>query len=166
VAKVGKDERHFKILHDSDIIDHEGLAKILHNWLKEDDSDGEFTLLYRGSRDGLSGPAFHSKCNNKGCTLTIIETTCGRVIGGYSNTSWSASGGSWKNADKAFLFALSGICSSSPCKMKLKHADDERAIYKYSDFGPTFGASNDICVRNGSQVHLYPEIFLPPRATH
>ena len=47
VAKVGKDERHFKILHDSDIIEDEGLAKILHNWLKEDDSDGEFTLLYR-----------------------------------------------------------------------------------------------------------------------
>lgn len=47
VAKVGKDKRHFKILHDSDIIEDEGLAKILHNWLKEDDSDGEFNLLYR-----------------------------------------------------------------------------------------------------------------------
>ena len=30
----------------STIIKHEGHCKILHDWLKEDDSDGEFTLLF------------------------------------------------------------------------------------------------------------------------
>jgi len=91
VAKVGKDERHFKILHDSDIIEVEGLAKILHNWLKEDDSDGEFTLLYRRSRDGLSKKTIRSKCDGKGFTITIIEAADGHIMGGYSNTSWSSS---------------------------------------------------------------------------
>mmetsp|Transcript_19548 Transcript_19548/g.46883 ORF Transcript_19548/g.46883 Transcript_19548/m.46883 type:complete len:159 (-) Transcript_19548:142-618(-) len=49
----------------------------LHDWLEEDDSDGDFNLLYRGSRDGLFNADFHSKCDNQGCTLTIIETTDG-----------------------------------------------------------------------------------------
>ena len=101
---------------------------MLHDWLKEDGSDGEFSLLYRGTRDGLSGSAFHSNCDNKGCTLTIIETTNGKVIGGYSNTPWSSSG-NWTAANKAFLFELSGSGISSPCKMKLTGLNDEFAIY-------------------------------------
>ena len=69
---INKNKRHWKILYD---------------WLKEDDSDVEFTLLYRGSSDGLINQAFHSKCDNNGCTLTIIELTDGAIILGYSNRS-------------------------------------------------------------------------------
>ena len=120
------------------IIKDVGHCIMLHDWLKEDDSDGAFTLLYRRSRDGHSGLAFHSKCENKGPTLTIIETTCGRVIGGYTNTSWS-SGVGYCKANKAFLFALSGSNIPSPCKMKLKNANDSKAIWDIPSFCPTFG---------------------------
>ncbi len=82
VAKVGKDERHFKILHDSDIIEVEGLAKILHNWLKEDDSDGEFTLLYRRSRDGLSKKAIRSKCDGKALPSPSLKRLMVKSWGG------------------------------------------------------------------------------------
>jgi hypothetical protein len=126
---------------------------MLHEWLGEDDQDGEFSLLYRGSRDGITNDAFHSKCDNKGCTLTVIETTCGIVFGGYSNTAWSSTN-YFKKAKKAFLFALSGGGISSPCKMKLKDANDKYAIYCDADFGPTYGY-NDMVV-NGSNVHLNP----------
>ena len=94
-------------LPDSIIININGNWKILHDWLKEDGSDGDFSLLYQGSRDGQSGSAFHYKCDDKDCTLTIIQTTDGKVIGGYSNTPWSSSGGDTA-ANKAFLFAISG----------------------------------------------------------
>ena len=94
-------------LPDSNIININGHWKILHDWLKEDGSDGDFSLLYQGSRDGQSGSAFHYKCDDKDCTLTIIQTTDGKVIGGYSNTPWSSSGGDTA-ANKAFLFAISG----------------------------------------------------------
>jgi hypothetical protein len=114
-------------LPDSNIINNKGHWKMLHDWLKEDGSDGEFSLLYRGTRDGLSGSAFHSNCDNKGCTLTIIETTDGKVFGGYSNTPWSSSGGHTA-ANKAFLFALSGSGISSPCKMKFRCMSDQHAI--------------------------------------
>jgi hypothetical protein len=140
-------------LPDSNIINNNGHWIFFHDWLKEDGSDGEFSLLYRGSRDGLSNSEFHSKCDDKGCTLTIIETTDGKVIGGYSNTPWSSSG-NWTAANKAFLFELSGSGISSPCKMKLNGLRDQHAIYS-SSYGPTFGGGHDMLVQ-GSNINLNP----------
>jgi hypothetical protein len=141
-------------LPDSNIINNNGHWEILHDWLKEDGSDGEFSLLYRGTRDGLSGPAFHSKCDKKGCTLTIIETTDGKVFGGYSNTPWSSSD-SWTAANKSFLFAISGSGISSPCKMKLKGVSDQCAILDSSLDGPIFGCGYDMFVQE-SKITLNP----------
>ncbi|KAL3777416.1 hypothetical protein ACHAW5_010218 [Stephanodiscus triporus] len=123
---------------DSSIIKDIGNIIVLHEWLKEDGSDGEFSLLYRGSRDGNSGSSFHSKCDNMGCTITIVETVCGLVLGGYSSTPWSSEIVSTQ-AHKAFLFALSGSGISSPCKMKLKSAGSSAAIANNPSHGPSFG---------------------------
>jgi len=119
--------------------------------LKEDGSDGEFSLLYQGSRDGQSNSAFHSNCDNKGCTLTIIE---GKVIGGYSNTPWSSSG-CWTAANKAFLFELSGSGISSQCKMNVRIVNEVEAIFNHSSYGPVFGYGYDMFLR-GSNVELNP----------
>ena len=69
------------------IITNFSLASLLHDWLREDGSDGEFHLLYCSSWDGLSGEKFQSKCDNKGCTLSMIEATDDLTVGGYSNKS-------------------------------------------------------------------------------
>jgi hypothetical protein len=45
-------------------------------------------LLYRASRDGWQGQDFHSRCDNKGATVTVIECTGGFVFGGYADVSW------------------------------------------------------------------------------
>jgi hypothetical protein len=141
---------------DSTIIKDVGDYVMLHEWLKEDGQDGEFSLLYRGTRYGQTNEEFHSKCDDKGCTLAVIETACGKVIGGYSNTAWSSIG-AWAGANKAFLFALSGVGISSPCKMKmkLKNANDPYAIYCGKSYGPLFGSRHDMYV-SGSFVHLCP----------
>ncbi|KAL3808765.1 hypothetical protein ACHAXA_001341 [Cyclostephanos tholiformis] len=137
---------------DSNIIKDQDRFIILHDWLKEGDSDGKFFLLHRGSRDGLTNQAFHSKCDNKGCTLTIIETTCGMIIGGYSNTSWSCSG-RYSAANKAFLFVLSGSDILSPCQMTLIHENDSHATFHSLKYGPAFGGGHDMMV-NGSNVRI------------
>jgi hypothetical protein len=139
-------------LFDSNIIKDAGVCDVLHEWLEEDNQDGEFSLLYRGTRDGLTNIAFHSKCDNKGCTLTVIETTCGNVIGGYSNTAWLSTG-VYKVANKAFLFALSGGGISSPCKMKLKDANHQFAIYCGNGRSTAFGAG---CWRRSPTVPSQP----------
>ena len=138
---------------DSNIVKDETKATQLCDWLKEDESHGELRLLYRSSRDGRDDSIFHSKCDNMGCTLTIIETTDGYVFGGYSNTAWTDIG-EWAVANKAFLFALSGR-DVSPCKMKLKNPNDMYGIYNCSSHGPTFGEGHDMFIR-GQDV--YPTI--------
>mmetsp|Transcript_34276 Transcript_34276/g.60254 ORF Transcript_34276/g.60254 Transcript_34276/m.60254 type:complete len:599 (-) Transcript_34276:206-2002(-) len=140
-------------LPESNIIKDEGHATQLHDWLKEDESDGDLSLLYRGSRDSVSGEDFHSTCDNQGCTLTVIETTCGFVFGGYSNTPWTSSTG-WSSANKAFLFVLSGSDITSPCKMKLKNANDGHAVHRESSYGPYFGCHELLVNVNESNVLL------------
>ncbi|KAL7544862.1 hypothetical protein ACHAWF_008226 [Thalassiosira exigua] len=134
-------------------------VRCLYHWLEEANADGDLKLLYRSSRDGASSENFHSKCDNQGCTLTIIETTDGFVLGGYSNVPWS---GPIKKhcllkANTAFLFVLSGSDVSKPCKMKLKDENDGNAVWHYAGYGPTFGSARcdlnvTIC---GSAVHVF-----------
>jgi hypothetical protein len=42
---------------------------------------------YRATRDGWSSNTFHSKCDNKGATFTIIRVGS-YIFGGYSDVSW------------------------------------------------------------------------------
>ena len=141
----------------SSTIVHPGITSTLHGWLKEDGSDGNFELLYRSSRDGLSAKDFHSSCDNKGSTITIIETTDGLIIGGYSSTSWNSGGvirrrtqsrdgrsqvrdarvTSQNASSKSFLFSV-----NNNEKMKLKNPITPNAILSSTVLGPVFG-SND-----------------------
>ena len=56
--------------------------KLIKLWL----NNREFTteLLYRKTRDGSKSEDFHKKCDNKGITITIVETTKGYIFGGYN----------------------------------------------------------------------------------
>ena len=137
---------------ESNIITEHSDAVILHNWLEEDKSGGELELLYRSSRDGQSGEAFHSKCDNKGPTVVIIETTEGGVMGGYASSTWK-SVDQWTPDENSFLFALSGFEIPSPCKMKLKNANSRYAIYNSASYGPTFGGGHDLYT-NGRELKL------------
>ena len=61
----------------------------LMNWLKEtrvitNDSD---KLLYRASRDGWTASNFHSCCDSKGPTVTVIKSA-NYIFGGYTDRSW------------------------------------------------------------------------------
>ena len=48
-------------------------------------------LLFRKSRDGSTPNDFHNKCDNKGITITFIETTKGYKFGGYTELPWDIS---------------------------------------------------------------------------
>jgi methyl-accepting chemotaxis protein len=51
----------------------------------------KWSLLYRGTRDGFSGKAFHSKCDNQSNTLTIFKAKESEFIfGGYTTVSWES----------------------------------------------------------------------------
>ena len=105
-------------------------------------------LLFRSSVDGKSVDNFHSKCDNKGPTLSIIETTEGHIVGGYSCAPWKSSGG-YCRSDGAFLFHLSG---SQLLKSDLTGSYDSNAIYCHQSYGPTFGCGHDLRVSSSFTV--------------
>jgi len=50
-------------------------------------------LLYQASKDDDSSSNFHSRCDSKGETVVIIETTAGNMFGGFIDASWTSSSG-------------------------------------------------------------------------
>ena len=124
---------------------HEALL----SWLKEANGTGQIRLelLYRASDDGWQAQDFHSRCDNKGATLTVIKCTGGNIFGGDADASWT-SNDSYTASPQAFVFALRR--PSGACAVKLPLVRHQHAICCSSSYGPTFGRGHDIHVVDGA----------------
>ena len=101
------------------------------------ESNTKWKLLYRASLDGFSAGNFHSKCDNKQNTLTIIKTTENYVFGGYTSAAWNQQY-SYNSDSSAFIFSLVNK-ENTPLKMDIKPNNHGEAMYSHSSYGPTFG---------------------------
>jgi hypothetical protein len=93
-------------------------------------------LLYRATLHGFDAKSFHSKCDGKKNTITIIKTDGNYVFGGFTAAEWSSYCGRTKDT-KAFLFSLRRRGCSSNYKLMVKDVND--AIYGSPYTGPKFG---------------------------
>ena len=50
---------------------------------------GRWRLLFRASRDGFAAESFHSKCDKKGPTLTVVRSGS-FIFGGFTEAAWSS----------------------------------------------------------------------------
>ena len=66
-------------------------GQTLMNWLKKTPgfSNSDELLLYRASRDDWASSNFHSSCDNKGPTVTVIKSE-NNIFGGYTEQSWDS----------------------------------------------------------------------------
>jgi hypothetical protein len=55
--------------------------------LFEINKSSKMNLLYRATRDGFNGEVFHSKCDGKGNTITIIKNNLNYVFGDYVSSA-------------------------------------------------------------------------------
>ena len=68
----------------------------LTNWIKPRRSENDWKLCWRKSRDGWGNNKFHSLCDEKGPTVTIVKV--GKYIfGGYTSLSWRKSAGKYSS---------------------------------------------------------------------
>lgn len=123
----------------------------------------KFNLVYRGSRDGFRASDFHSKCDNRPNTLTIIQTTKGFVFGGYTSLSWYQTGQSYYDSD-AFLFSL---INKFKKPFLCKSLYGSHAICCNLLYGPTFGNFDiQICDNSNACSNSYARInsgnYQPP----
>ena len=75
-----------KEFEESVILTNEGHRRVLKTWLP---IKSEWRLLFRASRDGFAALAFHSKCDNKGPTVTVVKSG-GNIFGGFTENAWTS----------------------------------------------------------------------------
>ena len=135
------------------------------NWLKNPNNNKKnenknienIVLIYRGSRDGFQAKTFHEKCDYKGETLTIIESTDGYIFGGYTeinwdSTVWNGRIGEKNNARRDgigndFVFTLKNPHGIRPSKYNMKKSFLSHSICCDANLGPIFGC-NDIRIED------------------
>ena len=81
-----------KLQFNSEIVtDNEHRKKLL-QWLPPKDTQKRqrrLRLLFRASQDGFMAETFHSKCDNKGPTITIAQSG-DNIFGGFTEESWGS----------------------------------------------------------------------------
>ena len=110
-------------------------------------------LLFRASDHNYSADKFHSLCNNKGPTITIIKSNYRNIYGGYTSRSWGwelmTSIGSWGWDPDAFLFLIKSddqtLVNKCPIMFKIKQYQQFYAVFSRRPYGPSFGC-RDICI--------------------
>ena len=109
----------------------------------------KFKLLFRASNDGFSASNFHSKCDGKSNTVTLVETLNGKRFGGFANNAWDQRG-DYISSSKGFIFSLDD-------KSIYYNKNSNSEIYCHSSYGPTFGGGKDfyICDNCNSKNSSY-----------
>jgi len=85
-------------------------------------------LLYCTSNDGWNAADIHSRCDNKGPTVTAIKCTGGYVFGVFTSTAWASADNSKTCAD-AFVFSLRRPGGVGPVKLGVKAAFAHYVMY-------------------------------------
>ena len=103
----------------------------------------KYELLYKAKKDGDKSENFHSKCDNKENTLTIIKSTNGKTFGAFTTQLWNSIN-NFKTDKFAFAFSLDN--------QKIYNILENRtnfAIYAHNDYGPCFGQGTDFGIYSG-----------------
>jgi hypothetical protein len=100
----------------------------------------QFSLLWRGSRDGFGANDFHRRCNGHRNTLTVILDTKGNIFGGFTPVEWSewSSSGLVDEEMKGFLFTLRNPHRIPGRRFALKAEKKDRSVFHWSEYGPAF----------------------------
>ena len=129
------------------IIKNKNEVKQLLSWIEPNDKY-IVKLLYDASLEENTNEDFHKKCDGKGATITLVESSKGKRFGGYTRISWNNNIKTWMKDINAFLFSLDN-------NKKYKVIRPEYAIFGRDDYGPHFGYENDFTPGHPEQSKYY-----------
>jgi len=147
-SKIGKEVTTFtgngKLLNDEQKLNINRLFSKEKKWL----------LIYQATKDGFKASDFHRLCDNRGVTLTLIQTRHRfhkkihePIFGGYTTVPWSSRQSSYRDS-QSFLFLLS---DDRVTRFDLR-SSDQIAVLHNPTAGPIFGA-NDIHIFDRANEH-------------
>ncbi|CAF3777822.1 unnamed protein product [Rotaria sp. Silwood1] len=98
----------------------------------------KWQLIYKATKDGFRAEDFHRCSDNKGPTMTIIQTkNHGYLFGGYAEISWDCDN-KYTTDPAAFLFTLKNPHDIQPTKF-LSNPNERNSVAHSNAHGPYFG---------------------------
>ncbi|XP_068752403.1 uncharacterized protein [Montipora capricornis] len=119
------------------------------NPVLNDSIRSRFRRCWHAPSQGWNSSTFHSLCDPKGPTVTIIRVN-NSIFGGYTDKSWDYSGyryGRYIRSTKAFVYSLKNPYGYDNQKFAIKSSHYSYAIFVYHLYGPTFGYGHVIHTR-------------------
>ena len=103
--------------------------QLLVKWLGIHAGFGTFQSCFKEGSNGETHK-FHSDCDDKTNTITIIKNSAGKIFGGFTDVSFKAG-----NTDQSFLFDMdAGI--------KVAVMNRSSAVCHDTSYGPCFGGKD------------------------
>ncbi|CAF1154722.1 unnamed protein product [Adineta steineri] len=100
----------------------------------------KWEMIYKGTKDSFREQDFHRCSDNKGPTITIIQTKNNNYLfGGYAEIHWDCDG-YYKHDPAAFLFTLTNPFGIQPTKF-FKNFNGTFALCHAKNRGPHFGGA-------------------------
>ncbi|CAG8620439.1 4018_t:CDS:2 [Ambispora gerdemannii] len=131
-------------------------AALISSWINGKSEIGQsvpytFKRIYRASTDGISGKAFHEKCDRAGPTIILVKSSGSeQILGGYNplkngwKRGWFSSN---HQTDFAFIFSFDNGRNLSNAKIsRIKENAKHCALVDHPWDGPCFGAGPDLWV--------------------
>ncbi|XP_068688053.1 uncharacterized protein [Montipora foliosa] len=112
------------------------------NPVLQDSIRSRFRRCWHAPSQDWSSSTFHSLCDAKGPTVTIIRVN-NFIFGGYTDKSWDSSSG-YISSTKAFVYSLKNPYGYDNQKFAIKSSYYSYAIYVHPSYGPTFGNGHEI----------------------
>jgi len=121
----------------------------LNNWLLprlQNSLKSYWALCWRASTQGWGSQTFHTNCDRRGPTVTIVQVSS-YIFGGYTDQSWQWSSG-YLSSSKAFIYSLRNNYGYGYFKNDVTSSSS--ATYSYYTYGPTFGGGHDIYIADNA----------------
>ncbi len=116
-------------------------------------------LLYRGSRDGFTPPAMHSKCGDRTNLVSIIQSNTNYVFGAYTSVPWNSTS-EWTIDPNAFIHSIRRNGISKMDKFMIKPNAAGAFYGSASGIGDSIFYYNDIIVYNQSNTTVRSTCYL------
>ena len=94
----------------------------------------QLNLVFKKTVNGHTFKDFHKFCDNKGKTITLIETEEGRRFGGYADKDWKDKWG-WRESINDFVFSL------DLNKKYSFQSKSGQSSFIDENYGPNFGST-------------------------
>ncbi|CAG8695516.1 11850_t:CDS:1, partial [Funneliformis mosseae] len=115
---------------------------IINNWIVGE-QNLPYTLLYRGSRDGIISNVLKDKCYRQSPCLVLVKVRSSpKIFGGYSPIGiFFCTGGQWHGTSGSFIFSFEN--SEDVQNMKISRvSNSNQALYEFYDCAFNFGGGS------------------------